>query len=72
MQGAAASKICLLEEMLVILFEMLSGKALMIFGGWFDLVLIYTGLLFGFLNGWYVLLFRSNVTSRKLTSFKLD
>ena len=47
--GAATSKISLFDEMLLILLDMLSGIDLIMFGGWFDFVLMYSGLSFGVL-----------------------
>ena len=49
---------------------MLFGNALMILGGWFELTLIELGVLFRLLQGWYFLVQRLNVTSKKLTVFK--
>ena len=43
----------------------------MIFDGWFDDVLIYVRLSFGFLNGTSVLFVKLKVTPKKSTSCKL-
>ena len=39
---------------MLILLDMLPGRFLIIFGGRLDRVLIYSGLLFGLLQGWYL------------------
>ena len=43
----------------------------LICGGWFDATSIYINLSFGYLYGWYVLLSKLNVTSRKSISVRL-
>merc|ERR1712032_769164 len=54
------------ERSLSLLFTAL-GKFSFTWRGWFEYIFIYIGSSFGFLNGMYVSLLRSNVTSKKLT-----
>ena len=60
----------LFEEILEIRSDIILGIYLMMLGGWFDFVFMYIGWLFGFENGLKESLLRSNVTSRKFTTFK--
>ena len=48
--GAAKSKVCLLQDSLLISLINFGGSRSMI-GGWFDERLMYSGSLFGFLYG---------------------
>ena len=57
-------------DRLLILLDTLLGRFLIMFGGWLETMLIYNGLLSGFLYGWYLPVFKFRVTSRKLTAFK--
>ena len=60
-----------LEEFLDKRSLIIFGNWLIICGGWFEDLLIYNNKSFGFLNGLYVPLFKSNVMSKKSTILRL-
>ena len=67
--GFALSKVSLFAELLDRRSLIDWGNCLITCHGWFDEVLMYNNLSFGFLYGWYVPLLRFNVMPRKFTSF---
>ena len=67
--GLAQLKTCSLEELLESLSSIESGGCLIIWGGWFEEVWMYSKLSIGFLEGLYLLFVRLNVTSKKFTIF---
>ena len=64
-------KISSLFELVDILLFMLWGRFFKIEGGWLLFLLMYTGVLFSFMNGSYVLDVRSRVMSKKFVFFLL-
>ena len=60
-----------LEEMSEIRLAIALGKSLIIVGEWFDFLLIYTVILFGFLYSRYVPVSKFISTSRKVTILRL-
>ena len=69
--GIDSLKTTSLEEMSEIRLAIALGISLIIVGGWFDFLLIYTGILSGLLYGRYVLVSKFILTSRKLTILRL-
>ena len=62
---------CLDELKTSSLEELLDKRSLIIFGNWFEDLLVYNNKSFGFLYGLYVPLFKLNVMSKKSTILRL-
>ena len=69
--GIDALKATSLEEMFEIHLAIALCISSIIVGGWFDFLLMYTGILSGFLYGRYVFVSKIISTSRKLTILRL-
>ena len=67
--GAASWKTCSSEDISDSLLFTDSGMFFIMLGGWFDLLCTYRGVFVGFEYGLNLPLFKSRVTSRKLTTF---
>ena len=68
-KGAALWNSVWLEEMLLSLLFMPAGRFLIMLGGWLLFLCTYKMLFPGFVKGLYDLELRSNVTSKKSTTF---
>ena len=69
--GIDSLKTTSLDEMSEIYLAIVLGISLIIVGGWFDFLLIYTGILSGFLYGQYVPVSKFISTPTKLTILTL-
>ena len=67
---STASKLLWLHKVSVIRLLIALGSSFKILDEWFECLLVYTVSLFGFRYGWYVLVIKSERTSRKFTVFK--
>ena len=69
--GALVRKISLLEELAIILFDTYLEICFNRGGAWFELPLIYNGLLLGLLKGLQIQMFKSNVMSKSSPILRL-